>query len=80
MAEETGAQAPQSITADTPVDEVLDLPGAMTYCIRNGISPFSCAGDYPGSIGELLRRKNAPDPEGFIAGLNELARTGGGGT
>jgi hypothetical protein len=80
MSEEKPGAAPPVITAQTPVDTVLDLPGAMTYCIRNGISPFSCAGDYPGSIGELLRRKNAPDPDGFIAGLNALAAGGGGKT
>lgn len=61
------------VTMDTPAEEVLNLPGAMTYCVKNGVSPFSCAGEYPGSIGELLRRRNVKNPEGFIAGLNELA-------
>lgn len=64
------------VTMDTPAEEVLNLPGAMTYCVKNGVSPFSCAGDYPGSIGELLARRNVKDPAGFIAGLNELARGG----
>jgi len=62
------------ITKDTLVEEVLDMPGAISYCIKKGVSPFTCSGDYPRSIGFLLEARKVEDPDGFIAGLNELAR------
>ena len=62
------------ITKDTLVEEVLDTPGAVSYCIKNGVSPFTCSGDYQSSIVELLTARKIADPDGFIAGLNALPR------
>lgn len=60
------------VTPDTLVEEVLDRPGVIAYCIKNGITPFTCSGDYPCSLGKLLETRKHPDPDGFIAGLNAL--------
>lgn len=57
---------------DTPVEEILEkFPGIITYFIKNGVSPFSCAGAYPESIGKLLKVKNVGQPEDFIKNLNK---------
>ncbi len=60
------------ITKDTPVESILDLPGVIAYCIKNGVSPYTCAGSYPLTLGKLLETRRVPDPEGFIQGLNEV--------
>jgi len=60
------------ITKDTPVEEILDLPGAIAYCIKNGVSPFACSGGFPRGLGKLLELRKVPDPDGFIVGLNDL--------
>jgi hypothetical protein len=62
------------ITRDTPVEEILDLPGVINYCIKNGVSPFACSGAYPCGLGQLLEVRKVADPDAFIAGLNELIR------
>lgn len=60
------------ITKDSLVEEVLNLPGAVSYCVRHGVSAFSCSGEFPCTLGRLLEIRKVGDPEAFIAGLNAL--------
>lgn len=60
------------ITKETLVEEILDTyPQSVSYFIMNKVSPFSCAGAYPTSLGEMLTSRKVADIEGFIRGLNE---------
>ncbi|NMC51025.1 MAG: hypothetical protein GYA47_16600, partial [Desulfovibrio sp.] len=63
------------VTPDTLVESILDMPGAISYCVKNGVSLFTCSGGYPCSLGKLLAARGVPDPEGFIAGLNAFLST-----
>jgi hypothetical protein len=56
------------------VERLVDTPGVLTYCIRNGVSLFSCSGGYPCSLGRLLDARKVPDQDAFIAGLNAFLR------
>jgi len=59
------------ITSDTLVEEILDVStGVVRYFILNKVKPFTCAGAFPQTLGELLARYHVEDVEGFIAGLN----------
>jgi hypothetical protein len=58
------------ITSETQVEEVMKLSGVISYFIKNGVSPISCAGAFPQSLGKLLEIKKVAEPEKFIAGLN----------
>ncbi|MEA4902690.1 hypothetical protein [Desulfitobacterium sp.] len=60
------------ITKETLVEEILQESDVITYFIQNRVSPFSCAGPFPQSLGKLLAIKNVNDPEAFIAGLNDF--------
>ena len=60
------------ITKDTPVEEIMQKYDVLAYFLENGISPFSCAGAFPQSLGKLLEIKKVKDPDAFIAGLNAL--------
>ena len=62
------------IDKDTMVEDLLELPGVIAYCVKNGVSPFTCSGGYPQSLGKLLEIRKIPDPESFIKGLNELLK------
>jgi hypothetical protein len=59
------------ISADMQVEELLRIPGAMAWCIQHGVSPFSCAGAFPASLGRLLEIKHVADPAGFIELMNQ---------
>jgi len=59
------------ITKDTLVEDILRQYDVMTYFIKNGVSPFSCAGAYPESLGRLLEIKKVKDADAFIQGLNK---------
>ncbi|KLU60650.1 hypothetical protein CEB3_c30330 [Peptococcaceae bacterium CEB3] len=63
------------INRDSPVEEIMEIPGVMMFFIENGISPFSCAGSFPGSLGKLLelKRVSPEKQEAFIKALNEFA-------
>ncbi len=61
------------ITRTTAAEAILEIPGVIAYCIRHGVSPYTCHGDYAQSLGRLLELRDVPDPDGFIAGLNRLA-------
>jgi hypothetical protein len=60
----------EPITRDTLVEKIMDMPGAISYCVKNGVSLFTCSGGYPCSLGRLLADRGVPDPDGFIVGLN----------
>lgn len=63
------------ITTDTQVEVLLEQhPEAVRYFILNKLSPFSCAGAYPKTLGEMLTDCCVDDIAGFIAGLNAALR------
>lgn len=62
-----------TITADIQVEELMDqYPETVTYFIMNKVSPISCAGAYPKTLGEMLASKKVEDIDGFIKGLNDF--------
>ncbi|WP_207259785.1 hypothetical protein [Desulfovibrio sp. Huiquan2017] len=67
----------KQVTAETMVEDMLGIPGVITYCIQRGFSPYQCSGSYPCSLGKLLDVRNIPNPEEFIAGLNAFLREKG---
>ncbi len=58
------------ITRNTQVEEIVKIPGIISYFIEHGVSPITCDGAFPQTIGRLLEIKKVPDPDGFINGLN----------
>jgi hypothetical protein len=62
------------ITRDTQVEEVVKIPGIVSYFIQNGVSPITCSGAYSQTLGRLLEIKKYPDPETFIEGLNKFLK------
>lgn len=62
------------VTKDTPVVEVLRLPGAVSYCVLHGVTVFSCSGEYPCTMGRLLELRKVQDPDAFLSGLNAAIR------
>ncbi|WP_419785705.1 hypothetical protein [Pseudodesulfovibrio sp.] len=65
------------ITAETLVEDILDIPGVITFCIGEGFSPYQCSGSYPCSLGKLLATRNIPDPDGFIERMNAFVEEKG---
>ncbi|SEA15458.1 hypothetical protein SAMN05660420_01406 [Desulfuromusa kysingii] len=60
------------ISKETLVEDILDAyPQCVSYFIMNKVSPFSCAGAFPSTLGEMLKSRKVEDIEGFIHGLNE---------
>ncbi len=72
------------ITRDTQVEDIVKIPGIVSYFIRNGLSPVTCSGAFPQTLGRLLEIRKVPDPDAFIDGLNaflkERAATARGGS
>lgn len=60
------------ITKETPVEEFIEKPGVVAYCVKNGVSPYSCSGDFPCDLGTLLARGKVKDADAFIKGLNAV--------
>ncbi|MGD9210262.1 MAG: hypothetical protein PVI90_05770 [Desulfobacteraceae bacterium] len=58
------------ITLETKVEEIMDIPGIVTFCIHKGVSLITCSDVFPDSIGKLLKIKKVPDPESFVYDLN----------
>jgi hypothetical protein len=58
------------ITRDTQVEDLLAVPGIIPWFIEHGVSPFSCYGAFPGTLGRLLEIKGVTDEEGIIRELN----------
>jgi hypothetical protein len=62
------------ITPQTQVEEIVKIPGIISYFIEHGVSPITCDGAFPQTIGRLLEIKKVPDPDGFINGLNTFLK------
>jgi len=62
------------ITRETQVEDLVGVAGAVSYFIEHGVSPISCSGAFPRSLGELLELKKVADPDALIAGLNALTQ------
>ncbi len=58
------------VDRDTPVEEILAEPGVIAWFIQHRVSPFSCQGAFPGTLGRLLEIKGVADVEGFLRELN----------
>ncbi len=48
----------------------MKIPGIIAYFIQQGVSPISCSGAFPMTLGKLPEVKKAPDPDAFIHDLN----------
>lgn len=64
------------ITRETQVEELLKVPGVVSWFIQHGVSPFSCYGAFPDTVGRLLELKRVPDIEAFIRELNGFLQAG----
>ena len=62
------------ITRDTQVEEIVEIPGIITYFIERGVSPISCSDAFPNTLGKLLSLKKVSDPDLFIKGLNDFIK------
>lgn len=62
------------IDKDTPVEQILEDSDCVGYFIERGVSPFTCSGAFPQSLGRLLEIKRVPDPQAFIDGLNDFLK------
>jgi len=60
------------ITKETLVEDILDAyPQSVSYFIMNKVTPFTCAGAYPTTLGEMLASRKVDDVEAFVLGLNK---------
>ena len=59
------------ITLDTKVEEIMNVPGIIGFCLRKGVSLITCSDVFPGTLGKLLAIKKVHDPESFVDDLNE---------
>jgi len=62
------------VTKDTLVEDIVHIPGVVSYFIQQGVSPVTCTGAYPQNIGRLLEIKKLPNPNAFIEGLSAFLR------
>jgi len=62
------------ITRNTQVEEIVKIPGIIPYFIGRGVSPITCDGAFPQTIGRLLEIKKVQDPDAFIDGVNAYLR------
>ncbi|ADK81746.1 MULTISPECIES: hypothetical protein [Sediminispirochaeta] len=60
------------IDSNTQVEEIMKIPGVVSYFIENRVSPITCSGPFPQPLGKLLELKKVADPDAFIAGLNDF--------
>jgi hypothetical protein len=58
------------ITQETELEDLMKRPGIISWFIQHGVSPFSCYGTFPGTLGRLLEIKHVSDVEAFIRELN----------
>jgi hypothetical protein len=68
----TASRRKMMITRETQVEEIVNIPGVISYFIQNGISPITCSGAYSQTLGRLLEIKKAANPDEFIDGLNNF--------
>jgi hypothetical protein len=62
------------ITLNTQVEDIVKIPGIVSYFIHHGVSPITCSGAFPQTIGRLLEIKKVADPQAFIDGLNNFIK------
>ncbi|MGD0152717.1 MAG: hypothetical protein ABSC17_02985 [Thermacetogeniaceae bacterium] len=62
------------VTKETLVEDVVTIPGIISYFIQHGVSPITCDGAFPQNIGRLLEIKKVPDPDAFIDGINAFLK------
>jgi hypothetical protein len=62
------------ITRDTQVEEIVKIPGIISYFIQNGVSPITCSGAYSQTLGRLLEIKKVPNQDVFIDALNAFLK------
>ena len=62
------------ITRDTQVEEIVKIPGIISYFIQNGVSPITCSGTYSQTLGILLEIKKVPNQDVFIDALNAFLK------
>ncbi len=58
------------ITRDSQMEDLMALPGLIAWCVHHGVSPFSCYGAFPGTLGRLLELKGIQDVDHFIEVMN----------
>jgi hypothetical protein len=58
------------ITLETNLEDLMNKPGVISWFIQHGVSPFSCYGTFPGTLGKLLEIKHVPNVDAFLRGLN----------
>jgi len=63
------------VTLETRVEELMNIPGIVNYCIQKGISLITCSDVFPYTLGKLLEIKNAPDPGSFVNDLNDYVKS-----
>lgn len=68
------------VTKETLVEDIVAIPGMISYFIQHGVSPITCSGAYPQTLGRLLEIKKVHDPDAFIDGVNAFLKRGRGGT
>lgn len=60
------------ITRETQVEDLMKNPGVISWFIQHGISPFSCYGAFPDTVGRLLEIKRVPDVDAFLQELSDF--------
>ena len=63
------------ITLETRVEEIINVPGILNFCIQKGISLITCSDVFPDTLGKLLEIKNVRDPESIINDLNDYLKS-----
>ncbi len=63
------------ITRETQVEDLMKIPGIISWFIQHGISPFSCYGAFPDTVGRLLEIKRVQDVDVFLEELNDFLRS-----
>jgi hypothetical protein len=63
------------ITQETELEDLVKQPGVISWFIQHGVSPFSCYGTFPGTLGRLLEIKHVQNVDAFLQGLNDFLDT-----
>ncbi|MDR3569402.1 MAG: hypothetical protein P4L43_15350 [Syntrophobacteraceae bacterium] len=59
------------ITLDSKVEDLVKIPGVLTYCITQGVSLITCSDVFPDTLAKLLEIKKVKEPGTFVARLND---------
>ena len=60
------------ITQESELEDLMKKPGIISWFIQHGVSPFSCYGTFPGTLGKLLEIKHVSHVQAFIRELNDF--------